>query len=333
VHFRSNAHDILERWGRAWHHQSNRGTLVAQNGRDIWTLQARLPDNVDFDKIDPAELIEAFVGQPFPYEILLANSWWPHLVVADSYRSGRVFLAGDAAHQYIPTGGYGMNTGIGDAFDLGWKLATVLHGYGGPQLLDSYDAERRPIGQRNCRAAEKHNGVRVEISKVYGPQLFEDGESGRQAREVARARIMELGDAENCSEGIEYGYIYDQSPVILYESDAEYVSDPVTYVPSTLPGARLPSIFLEDGSAVFDLFRPYLTLIVLEDSPTEIMIDAASRLGVPLKVFPLNEDLALRVYQHPALLARPDHHIAWRGRLPQDDEDALRILSTVYGLR
>ena len=97
----------------------------------------------------------------------MANAWTPHFVVAERYGEGRVLLAGDAAHQYVPTGGYGMNTGIGDACDLGWKLAAMLHGYGGPRLLASYELERRPVGVRNCDAARRHSEVRAEIAAVY----------------------------------------------------------------------------------------------------------------------------------------------------------------------
>ena len=145
THFRSTATDVLQRWGVAWHYQSAAGSLIAQNDRDIWTLQTRWPQDVAPETVNPHVLLRGFAGCDFDYEILVANAWTPHLVVAERYGLGRVFLAGDAAHQYIPTGGYGMNTGVGDACDLGWKLAAVLGGFGGPGLLASYDAERRPV--------------------------------------------------------------------------------------------------------------------------------------------------------------------------------------------
>ena len=144
THFRSRATGVLQRFGVAWHYQSVAGTLIAQNDRDIWTLQTRWPKGIAPEAVDAHALLRGFAGCDFDYEILVANAWTPHLLVAESYGIDRVFLAGDAAHQYIPTGGYGMNTGIGDACDLGWKLAAALHGFGGPGLLASYDAERRP---------------------------------------------------------------------------------------------------------------------------------------------------------------------------------------------
>ena len=117
--------------------------------------------------VDAGAMLRDFAGREFEHEILLTSAWTPHLLVAERYGEGRVLLAGDAAHQYIPTGGYGMNTGIGDACDLGWKLAAVLHGFGGPGLLASYDAERRPVGMRNREASGRHSGVRREIAAVY----------------------------------------------------------------------------------------------------------------------------------------------------------------------
>src|SRR5262249_17961074 len=139
VHFHSTSHDVLQHFGVAWHYQSPKGTLIAQNDRDTWTLQARFANDVAPPSIDPAARLRDFAGRAFDYDILLTSVWTPHLLVAERYRLGRVLLAGDAAHQYNTTGGYGMNTGIGDAWDIGWKLAAVLHGFAGPALLSSYD--------------------------------------------------------------------------------------------------------------------------------------------------------------------------------------------------
>ena len=129
THFRSTRLDLLQRWGIAWHYQSVHGTLIAQNDKDIWTLHSRFPEGAGPGDATASILLETFAGTAFDHEILVANPWTPHLLVADSYGAGRVLLAGDAAHQYIPTGGYGMNTGIGDACDLGWKLAALVKGF------------------------------------------------------------------------------------------------------------------------------------------------------------------------------------------------------------
>ena len=149
VHFQSEARDVLQAYGIAWHYQSAMGTLIAQDDRDTWTLQMRMPNDPN---TDPNSVLDEWVGtSDFARKILVANPWFTNLLLADRYASGRVFLAGDSAHQYIPTGGYGMNTGIGDAIDLGWKLAAVYKGWGGSRLVPSYDAERRHVGARNVR--------------------------------------------------------------------------------------------------------------------------------------------------------------------------------------
>src|SRR5258708_3731461 len=103
IHFRSDARDILQAFGIAWHYQTARGTLIAQDDKNTWTLQTRPPPDVDVANLDPERLLETWVGRPFAREILVANPWFTHLLLAERYRSGRVLLAGDSAHQYIPT--------------------------------------------------------------------------------------------------------------------------------------------------------------------------------------------------------------------------------------
>src|SRR5215472_11132167 len=289
VHFRSTAHHVLQHFGVAWHYQSPKGTLIAQNDRDIWTLQARFPRDIAPEKIDAGAMLRDFAGHDFDYEILLASAWTPHLLVAERYAVGRVFLAGDAAHQYIPTGGYGMNTGIGDACDLGWKLAAVLHGFAAPGLLASYDAERRPIGQRNLAASRRHNQVRAEIAAVYCPELIAAGLAGDAARAEAGRRVAAIGNAENESFGIELGYAYRDSPVICSEPGAEVPSDPLRYVPTTAPGVRMPSVVMGDGTPIFDLLGPWFTLACFGVNPSEALVAAATRRGLPMAVLRSDE--------------------------------------------
>jgi len=330
VHFRSTAHDVLQRWGIAWHYQSPLGTLIAQNDHDIWTLHARLEEGTAVDQIDPAALLTRFCGTSFDHKILVANAWTPHLLLAQAYGRGRVFLAGDAAHQYIPTGGYGMNTGIGDAVDLGWKLAATLLGFGGPELLASYEAERRPVGFRNREASAGHTKVRIEIAKCYrDARALEDELDDARRAELAKA-IADLGNAENESWGIEFGYVYDRSPIVAREDGATPPSDPVRYMPTTMPGARLPSTFLEDGSALFDRLGPWFTLVNFGAMDVGPLVSAAERSGVPLQVLTLREPALERVYGRDALLVRPDHHIAWRGS-DMTVADGARILARALG--
>jgi 2-polyprenyl-6-methoxyphenol hydroxylase-like FAD-dependent oxidoreductase len=331
THFRSEARDVLAPWGVAWHYQSLRGTLIAQNDRDTWTLQTRWPDDVPPSGIDPGALLRAFAGRDFDHEILVANRWTSHLLVAQSYQNGGVFLAGDAAHQYIPTGGYGMNTGIGDACDLGWKLAAVVHGFASPDLLASYENERRPVGLRNRDASGRHTKVRGEIAQVLRQDLTAPGPAGDAARAEAGKQIAALGNAENESFGIELGYAYPDSPIVCSEPDAQIPGTALHYVPSTVPGVRLPSVVLGDGAPIYDRLGPWFTLISCGVPPSSELLAAAERHRVPVSVLRLEESDPERVYGRGLILVRPDQHIAWRGRTCDDARAARTIVRRALG--
>ncbi len=288
VHFRSEARDILQAFGIAWHYQSAMGTLIAQDDKEIWTLQMRMPTE---GNTDPNLVLDTWVGRgDFARKILVANPWFTNLLLADSYGTGRVFLAGDSAHQYIPTGGYGMNTGIGDAIDLGWKLAAAVKGYAGAGLLATYDRERRPVGYRNRLASERHTDVRLKIAELYRNE--------RDLAALARG-IAALGNAENESWGIEFGYRYDGVE-----------PDPAVYEPTTAPGARLPSVFLRDGTALYDRLGRWFTLLRFGDADPSPVIDAAP---VPVETVIVDDPSMAPIYEAKLVLVRPDTHVAWRG--------------------
>jgi 2-polyprenyl-6-methoxyphenol hydroxylase-like FAD-dependent oxidoreductase len=304
IHFRSRARDVLQPFGVTWHYQTSLGTLIAQDDDAIWTLQTRPDPGEAPEAIDPHERLRRFAGRPFDFEILVANAWTPHLLVARNYGRGRVFLAGDAAHQYIPTGGYGMNTGIADAVDLGWKLAARIHGFGGPALLASYDAERRPVGLHNRQASGRHTQVRMAIAEVYRDVLGETGARDPGLRAEVGRRIAALGNAENESWGIEFGYRYDGVE-----------GDPVVYQPTTAPGARLPSTFLADGSALYDRLGPWFTLLRFGDADPSPLIDSAP---VPVETVIVDDPAIAPIYEAMLVLVRPDTHVAWRGNACAD---------------
>jgi 2-polyprenyl-6-methoxyphenol hydroxylase-like FAD-dependent oxidoreductase len=331
VHFRSEARDILQPWGVAWHYQTSQATMIAQNDRDIWTVHTFLAPDTPLDKIDPQDLVYRFAGRSFPFETLVANPWNPHLLVAEAYSEGRVFLAGDSAHQFIPTGGYGMNTGIGDAFDLGWKLAAILKEYGGPKLLESYDRERRPVGLRNCQAAWRHMGVRMEIGNVYATALDPSGTQTAASLAEAGARIEALGNAENESYGIERGYCYSDSPIINLEPQTAPPRDGLRYEPTTLPGVRLPNVYLDDGAPLHDKLGRWFTLIVFDDSSVDGMVAAASRWNLPLEIVRLPDPRLAKIYETNLVLVRPDQHVCWRGNALKDSSDAEALLMRALG--
>lgn len=322
IHFRSTDYEALAKFGIAYHLQTGLGTIIAQNGKDIWTLQSIAPPDTD-----PNTLIRDFVGKDFNYEILVSNPWTPHMVLAERYRAGRVLLAGDSAHQVIPTGGYGMNTGVGDAVDLGWKLAAVIQGWGGDALLDSYEHERHAIGVQNRAMAGQHMMVRVAITEaILGAQAEGDldaPEAAARRMQVGR-RIAELGNAENECWGIEHGYSYAGSPVICVEDGEGFVFDPLECQASTAPGNRLPNFYLGDGRALLDCLASGFTLVAIGETPIGNAEAVAGRLGIPLTAVRLEEEAVLEKLGAKLLLIRPDQHVAWRGDTAPD-------WSTIFG--
>ncbi|WP_197277037.1 FAD-dependent monooxygenase [Sphingomonas profundi] len=330
VHFRTDDRALLQRWGPVYHLQSGSGTIIAQNDRDIYTLQAWLIPGLGVEDMRPEDVLEGWVGTKFDYEILQANPWTANFVVAERYRQGRALLAGDSAHQFIPTGGYGMNSGIADAAALSWVLAAAVQGWGGHSLLDAYDVERRPTAWWHLEASRRHMGVRMEIGQLYAEagDLSADDASGTARREKLGANIARLGNAENESWGVEFGYRYDGSNVICHEPAAPPI-DPLVYAPNTWPGARLPHMFLKDGAAIHDKLGLFFTLVVLDDTEPCGFEQAAEELGVPLTILRLNQPELRSIYERNLLLVRPDQHVAWRGDAPPDD--AKGVLRHVTG--
>ena len=316
IHFKSDDRAMLQRFGVAWHYQSPAGTLIAQDDIDTWTLHARFPDVVDPDSVDPMDTLRAFLGADITAEILVANPWEPHLLLADAYQMGRVFLAGDAAHQYIPTGGYGMNSGIGDALALGWMLAATLNGWGGPALLAAYAAERRPIGGINRGWSGRHTSVRIAIMEAY--QAHPNAATDAGERASLAAAIAALGNLENEAWGVEFAYRYDASPlvapILAVDPGVAPPDDPAAIPATAWPGMRAPSFILPDGRALFDLFdRSGFTLLCFNSALDTAVIEQT---GAPVKRIDLVFDVARDVYGADLALIRPDGHLAWRGNAP-----------------
>ena len=330
VHFRSTDRPFFERFGTAWHTQSPTGaTLIAQNDVDTWTLHVPLRGGMNPETLDPKAVLFESLGREFDCEILVANAWTPRLGLAKSYGRGRVWLAGDSVHQMIPSGGYGMNTGVGDAANLAWKLAAVIEGWGGPRLLASYEKERQPVGRRNRDASATHTSVRMKISGLHSPALHDDSEKGEAARAKAGEQIRALGNLENEALGVEIGDRYDDSPVICVEEGAAPPWSAETYAPSTWPGVRPPSVFLEDGTPIYDRFGPGFTLLRFADVAAGRFVEAAAERGVPLWIVDLRDAHARSLYERDLVLIRPDQHVAWRG--DHAPEDAAAVLDRVRG--
>jgi 2-polyprenyl-6-methoxyphenol hydroxylase-like FAD-dependent oxidoreductase len=323
THFRSPAKAFLQNFGVVWHYQSPDGsTLIAQDDEEIWTLHVMLPPGTDEAAIDPKQIVYHALGREFPLDVLQANAWSPHQVVTSGSGRGRVWLAGDSVHQLIPTGGYGMNTGIAESADLAWKFAAVLQGWGGPRLLDTIDTERRPIAQLSVNASRENAGVRLQIAQNYDPAIHQDTPAGAAARDKLGKLILELGNAENESLGVELGARYRNSPIICHEGD-EPPWDRIKFIPSTWPGVRAPHVFLESGEAMFDLFGPGFTLIRFADVDVDSFTAAVAERSVPLKLLDVRDAKAHKIYERDLVLVRPDHYVAWRGDAAPSDATAV----------
>ncbi len=318
VHFTSRDREVFEKHGPVWHTQSPQGwTLISQNDEDSWTLHRPLGVGQDATQIDPREFVFDTLGTRFDCTVLEANPWTPRLTVADGYGSGRVWLAGDAVHQVPPTGGYGMNTGVGDAVGLGWALAANVQGWGGPGLLDSYGQERRAVALRNRTAAARHAVVRLAIKSSYSPEIHHEGWNGPLQRRRLGREIADLGNLENEADGIEWGYSY-QSPTVATEPGPAPEQTWDAYRPTTRPGSRPPSVYLADGRAIFDLLGTGFTLLRFAEVDVTALVGAAEARGVPLLVVDIDDEHARHLYERDLVLIRPDQHVAWRGNTAPD---------------
>lgn len=282
---------------------------------DTWFF---MPTGVSADfEMDAAAapaLIRRATGIDMDYEVLSTDEWAASRFIADRYRDRRVFLAGDACHLHPPFGGYGMNMGIADGVDIGWKLAGVLQGWGGAALLDSYEAERRPVHELVLDEAVANHALLG--NQLWSPGLEEDGPDGQALRSAAGARIQHTKFREFATLGIVLGYRYDRSPVIVDEPGPAPSSDFVNYVPTSRPGSLAPHAWRHDGSSLYDHFGLGFTLLARMDAPAAA-IDQAQRqaqvLGMPLSILQPTEPAIAELYPTRFTLVRPDQHVAWRG--------------------
>lgn len=316
--------------------ETRRGILVAVNGVDSFLLHAQTHKGEPL--LDPLpqaraqEIFEEVFGGDCPPIKLLHASYWHagFSLVAQKYGQGRVLIAGDAAHLFTPSGGLGYNTAVDDVANLGWKLAAVINGYGGPGLIATYSVERWPMGRRNTAIA---GGFAESIGGyVPPPHLEEDTAQGDKARAEAGEFLNNHVRREFNIPGVTFGIRYDGSPIIL--SDAPPPPDSTSdYVPSGVPGGRAPHLWLDGARSLYDCFGREFTLLRLSDAAgTEGWVTAAGEKAIPLDVLDLTGDPCLsqarELYGADLVLVRPDQHIAWRGGA--HDEPGL-ILSQVLG--
>jgi 2-polyprenyl-6-methoxyphenol hydroxylase-like FAD-dependent oxidoreductase len=311
--------------GRHYHVADGQSTfLIMQDSTRHWTLHATVERPEEM-----AAQFERTLGIAVPYEMLYVGAWKQNLLLADRYRDGRVFLAGDSAHLVIPTGGLGMNTGVGDAIDLSWKLHAMLEGWGGPNLLDSYEIERRQVGDRNVGASRYASLGRRKWRAQYRPDIREATPAGQAARDIlARTADVEQRKTNEMT-GAELGYRYVGSPIVVDEPGGpEHLFR--EYVPTTWPGARLPHVWLDDGTPVHDRIGDRYTLLRLgrTSADTSCLEGAMRAAGAPFDVLTIDDEAPRDVYGYDLVMVRPDLHVVWRGHAAPDEPQQLAALAT-----
>ncbi|MGE0744308.1 MAG: FAD-dependent monooxygenase [Rhodospirillales bacterium] len=321
---------------------NTRGVIIALNGRDEFMMLIKPRDGwTDVDKDEVAGWVRRSIGADIAVEVIGHYPWAAgQALVAERYKAGRIMIAGDAAHVFTPTGGFGMNTGMDDSANLAWKLAAMLQGWGGPKLLDSYQAERKPIGFRNTGASRKY------ASRMHDAVVPDNVEADGPEGDAARVRASEMSyirknhfvrPEDEDAVGVQIGTRYDGSPIVVGDETPPVDAFPETYdryVPTGIPGGRAPHVWLDAGrvmgSSLYDRLGKGLTLLRLAaGAEAAALAGAAERRGVPLTVFDVPVPEARALYGRDLALVRPDRFVAWRGDALPDDCDAL--LATVTG--
>jgi hypothetical protein len=301
--------------------------LTTVDGRGLYRLQLIGANDIDVRAYDLDEVLKRFLGDGVPFETVDVSLWERKMTVADRFSDGRVFLAGDAAHAHPPNGGLGMNTGIPDAWDLGWKLAAIAQGWGGSGLLDAYDIERRPACHRAAlQSLRNYHGL---VDDTRQPLIDQPGPEGDRVRREVGERLVRENERAWNPVGIHLGYLYHPSPVVVDDGSPVPEDSPYDYAPTARPGARAPHAWLADGRSTIDLFGAGFTLLAFAGQDATPIAAAAAERGVPLVVVDLDEPHVARLYERALVLVRPDGHVAWRGDLPPDD--CLELIDVVRG--
>jgi 2-polyprenyl-6-methoxyphenol hydroxylase-like FAD-dependent oxidoreductase len=322
----------LHRTKQAWRYvfvgpEGTWSFLTLIDGKDLFRLQLPGLDHDTVQKVDVDAMVRRCFGRGVYYTVEDKIVWTRKMTIADRFMDGRVFLAGDACHAHPPNGGLGMNTGLQDSFDLSWKLAAVLKGWGGRHLLDSYEYERRPASSRATEVSL------LNYSRLSEGSRDADIEAPTPAGDAARRRVGERLLRQNERSwktlGVHLGYIYHPSPIVVPDGTPRPADDTHGYAPTTFPGARAPHAWLRTDFSTLDLFGDGFVLLKFDEADTRALEEAAALRGVPLRVHYVASPEAAKLYEKRFVLVRPDGHVGWRGdALP---ENCLAVVDTVRG--
>lgn len=296
------------------------GNIYAIDGKEVWLIHNYLRDHeVDFEAVDRDWAIRTIlgVGDDFEYEVMSKEDWIGRRLVSDQLQSGKVFVAGDAAHLWVPYAGYGMNAGLADAANLAWHLAAQLEGWAAPQALSAYEKERHPITEQVSRFAMNHAHAMSQRRRQIPENLEEDSPAGQAARTEFGQDLYDLNVQQYCCAGLNFGYYYDQSPVMVYDEERAPDYSMGSFQSSSVPGCRAPHFWLAEGRSVYDALGPAYTLLCFVNpicETVQALQGQAAIARMPLAVIDVSSQANVPPeYRHAFVLVRSDAHTVWRG--------------------
>jgi 2-polyprenyl-6-methoxyphenol hydroxylase-like FAD-dependent oxidoreductase len=320
-------------WGTGVINPRRAGMVYAIDGSERWLVHNYMkPGEGDFDSVDRDACIRTIlgVGADFDYDIISREDWYGRRLIADRFRDRSAFIAGDAAHIWVPYAGYGMNAGIADAMNLSWLLAAHLNGWAPSSILDAYEAERWPITSQVSRFAMSHAEAEIRRRSAIPDDIEAAGAKGEAARREVGRLTYEINVQQYACAGLNFGSYYERSPIIAYDGAEPPAYTMNSYTPSTVPGCRTPHLWCGDGRSLYDAMGPEFTLLRFDPAVDVAPLEAAARTrGVPLKLLDMQRQMAAIFYGDGLVLSRPDQHVAWRGdTLPAN---ALALIDLVRG--
>jgi hypothetical protein len=320
-------------WGTGAINPRRSGMVYAIDGRERWLVHNYMkPGETEFEAVDRDACLRTIlgVGADFEYDIISKEDWYGRRLIADKFRHRCAFIAGDAAHIWVPYAGYGMNAGIADAMNLSWLLAAHLNGWAPVSILDAYEAERWPITSQVSRFAMSHAEAEIRRRGAVPEKIEDAGSQGELARAEVGRLAYEINVQQYACAGLNFGTYYDRSPIIAYDGAEHPAYTMSSYTPSTVPGCRTPHLWREDGASLYDAMGPEFTLLRFDAAVDVAALEAAARArGVPLTLLEITPSEAAvseaavfnggELLGGKLLLSRPDQHVAWRGdKLPSD---------------
>jgi 2-polyprenyl-6-methoxyphenol hydroxylase-like FAD-dependent oxidoreductase len=319
-------------WGTGAINPRRSGMVYAIDGRELWLVHNYMkPGEGDFDSVDRDACLRTILGvdQDFKYDVISKEDWFGRRLIASQFRDRGVFIAGDAAHIWVPYAGYGMNAGIADATNLSWMLAAHLNGWAPASILDAYEAERLPITSQVSRFAMSHAEAEIRRRGAVPDDIEDASPEGERARQETGRLTYEINVQQYACAGLNFGTYYDRSPIVVYDGAEPPPYTMNSYTPSTVPGCRTPHLWCADGASLYDAMGPEFTLLRFDPAADVTpLARAANERKVPLRLIDVAAPAAI-ARDGVLVLSRPDQHVAWRGHCAP--ADPLTLIDRIRG--